>query len=216
MAAQLDQRRHAEQVFMAAVSHDLRTPLTSIRGYSEAMRDGTVEVPAGAAMIERESQRLERLVADLLDLSKLRTGGFSQRPEPVDLAELAHEVAHGIRLGARRDVAVTVVGSGSVMVDRDRCGQLLANLAENAMKHARSHVVISVADGQLVVDDDGPGIDTGDRQRVFEMGWRGDGRAAGSGIGLAIVRELAQAMGARVSAGDAAPPLSGARFTVQW
>jgi two-component system sensor histidine kinase BaeS len=229
MAASLQQSRQAEREFLLSVSHDLRTPLTSIRGWSEALADGAAPDPAAAgATIGEAAGRLERLVGDLLDLARLRARAFRLDVVPVDLADVAAGAAEALRpeledLGL--DVEVDVP-SASVMVDgdTDRLAQVAANLLDNAGRHAAGLVRITVvangagagAAAVLAVDDDGPGIPPQDRAGVFDRLHTSTRRLArtgtGTGVGLAIVAELAAAMGGRAEAEDA--PWGGARLTV--
>jgi two-component system sensor histidine kinase BaeS len=225
MAASLQQSRQAERDFLLSVSHDLRTPLTSIRGWSEALADGAAPDPAAAgATIGEAAARLDRLVGDLLDLARLRARAFRLDVGPVDLAEVAAGAAEAMRPeleDAGLDVAVDVP-TGRVVVsgDADRLAQVAGNLLDNAGRHAARRVRIAVtadgADAVLAVDDDGPGIAAADRELVFDRLHTSARRAArpgtGTGVGLAIVAELATAMGGRVTAGDA--PGGGARLTV--
>lgn len=226
MASDLDVARGHERAFLLSVSHDLRTPLTSIRGYAEAIADGTVEGKdnriRAATVISTESQRLERLVADLLDLARLDAHQFSLHPTPVDVQSVVHDAVEAFRPAAA-DIGVTLdVEPGAPVpatVDAQRLAQIVANLVENALKFATTRVVVGVreVDDHVVlhVDDDGPGIAPEDLPRVFERLYTSrtvPGRTLGTGIGLAIVRELASAMGgdARVEPIDA----EGTRFVV--
>lgn len=212
MAAELEQARGAERAFLLSVSHDLRTPLTSIRGYAEAITDGTIddsdpeERARAAAVIASEARRLERLVRDLLDLARLNTRQFSLHPRDCDAASVVRETAEGFApaaadLGLALRVA-TEPRSLLACLDPERLGQIVANLVENALKFAGSSVEITVAPAgagfELAVVDDGPGIPPEEALRVFERLHtvrRSPGRSVGTGLGLAIVRELAQAMG---------------------
>jgi two-component system sensor histidine kinase BaeS len=216
MAETLERSRGVERQFLLSVSHDLRTPLTSIRGYAEAIADGAIADPADAGnVILAESRRLERLVRDLLDLAKLESREFSFEQRPVDLSDIATGTADGFRPEAD-DAAVTIsviVGDPAVVAgDPDRLAQVTANLVENALKFATSRVRIDVNAregwGLLDVVDDGPGIAPEDLPHVFERLYvsRHEPRRkeAGSGLGLAIVRELVTAMGGQVRA-SAAP-----------
>ena len=169
-----------------------------------------------------ESRRLERLVRDLLDLSRLDSHQFSLRPRSFDAAEVVRDAVEAFRpqRGRARDRA-DVDGPATPIpadLDPERLGQIVANLVENALKYATTTVEIRVAGSTemvtVTVADDGPGIpdETGDR--VFERLYTGrdrPGRAIGTGLGLAIVRELAVAMGgtARVEPGP-----TGTRFVV--
>lgn len=219
MAASLERSRGLEHQFLMSVSHDLRTPLTSIRGYAEAISDGaTDDVEAAATVIQSEAQRLERLVHDLLDLAKLDARAFSFTPELVELGQLVGTAVDGFRPHmdtAGLTIEVATLDDVWVHVDPDRFAQVLANLLENGVKFARSAVRVDVhphPDGRQVdvsVIDDGPGIDAVDLPHVFDRLYVSKAapvrKEAGSGLGLAITRELVSAMGGTISAqpGDA-------------
>jgi two-component system sensor histidine kinase BaeS len=227
MAEQLEAARDGERQFLMSVSHDLRTPLTSIRGYAEAMVDGTIaatdEQRRAATVIAAEARRLERLVADLLDLARIDARRFSLHPSPIDAAGAVrtavaafHPAAAdlGISLGLEAPPTVPMT------VDADRLAQIVANLVENALKYARATVAVTLgADRrgvELRVADDGPGVDPNEAARVFErlyVSRSTPGRSVGTGLGLAIVGELAAVMGggATVEAG----PTGGAVFVVR-
>ena len=225
MAAALERSRGLERQFLLSVSHDLRTPLTSIRGYAEALADGTTtNVRPAAEVVLAEARRLERLVGDLLDLAKLDAQRFSLSLRPVDLAEVAVDTADAFRpsadeAGVRLEVDVGDARPG-VVADPDRLAQVAANLIENAIRHAGTAVTITVSDRdvpELVVADDGPGIADEDLPHVFERLYvaRHEPRPqeVGSGLGLAIVRELVQAMGGEVAAERGEP--HGTRMVVR-
>ncbi len=225
MAAALERSQGLEQQFLLSISHDLRTPLTSIEGYADAITDGATKDPQWAASVIRsEAKRLDRLVRDLLELGRLQTRSFSLQMQPVDLAAVTGAVVEGFRPDADASgVALTAAVAGPVTVigDGDRLAEVAANLVENALKYARSAVRVSVTTGgsgaTLTVDDDGPGIAAADRPHVFERLYVARHepvrRESGSGLGLAIVRELVTAMGGEVEA-DAAPA-GGARLVVR-
>ncbi|HEY7135516.1 MAG TPA: HAMP domain-containing sensor histidine kinase [Acidimicrobiia bacterium] len=227
MAAQLEHARGMERGFILSVSHDLRTPLTSIRGYAEAIADGAVEGAddrkRAAEIISSEARRLERLVADLLDLARLDAHQFSLTPRPVDAGEvveaavLAFEPA-ATELGLR--LAVDARKPIPADADPERLGQIVANLVENALKYATTTIDVGVAriDGQVVirVRDDGPGLSPEDVPHVFDRLYTSRtvaGRKVGTGLGLAIVRELAAAMGGSAWAEPAEG--GGTRFVVR-
>jgi signal transduction histidine kinase len=214
---------------LLAVSHDLRTPLTSIRGFAEAIQDGAIADDGdAAAVIIAESRRLERLVGDLLDLTKLDAQQMSIAMRPTDAAEVVSTTAEGFRPAAVKagvQLALPVPGAPVPMVDADpdRLAQLLANLLENAIAFARSAVTVSMAEDDassacwIAVEDDGPGIPAEDLPRVFERFYRADrtrNRRIGSGLGLAIVAELVAAMGGTVRAESPLGATGGTRFTV--
>jgi two-component system sensor histidine kinase BaeS len=209
MASDLDEARGHERAFLLSVSHDLRTPLTSIRGYAEAIADGTVEGMdariRAAEVISSESRRLERLVADLLDLARLDAHQFSLYPSLVDTRVVVADAVDAFRPAATEiGIALTVEGGepAPARLDPQRLAQIVANLVENALKFASARVDVTVRAQDrsviLQVDDDGPGIAPADLPHVFERLYTSrtvPGRTLGTGIGLAIVRELARAMG---------------------
>jgi signal transduction histidine kinase len=218
MAQTLEAGRDRERHLLLSVSHDLRTPLTSIRGFAEAITDGAVDDTSQAAeVIIAESRRLERLVGDLLELTKLESKQLSITARMSDVAEVVHTTAEGFRPPAERDgvhleIDVPADAADPTLIDPDRLAQVLANLVENALTFARSLVTVrlrTVDNGEgstthiITVEDDGPGIATGDLARVFERFYQADhgpNRRFGSGLGLAIVAELVAAMGASVRA----------------
>jgi two-component system sensor histidine kinase BaeS len=221
MAGALERSRGLDQQFLLAVSHDLRTPLTSIRGYAEALADGTTADAAQAgAVILSESRRLDRLVRDLLELARLDARSLSLELDDVELHELVAACIDGF--GPEADAAGVTVELATVpavvRADPDRLAQVVANLLENALKWARSTVRVTVAAeggwATVSVDDDGAGIDPVDRMQVFERLYVArrdpERRESGSGLGLAIVRELVGAMGGAVGADEA--PGGGARL----
>jgi signal transduction histidine kinase len=227
MAESLARSRGLERQFLMSVSHDLRTPLTSIRGFAEAIADGATPDPARAAqVIAAESRRLERLVRDLLDLSKLDARRFSFDLRRVDLAEVVADTGESFRpaaddLGLSLTVAAGLPGAILVTADPDRLAQVVANLVENALKYAgqRVRVAAAISNGQplLWVDDDGPGIPPQDLPRVFDRMWmssRYPARPLGSGLGLAIVAELVHAMGGTVRAESPLTTVGGTRMVV--
>ncbi|MDQ1466891.1 MAG: two-component system, OmpR family, sensor kinase [Actinomycetota bacterium] len=229
MASQLEAARGSERAFLLSVSHDLRTPLTSIRGYAEALADGTLdgEDPEArrraAVVIMSESRRLERLVRDLLDLSRLDSHQFSLHPRAVDAGIVVRDAVEAFRPHADElGIALTVADDGATSLpadlDPERLGQIVANLVENALKYARAAVDVVVTGGPatvtVTVGDDGRGVPPDAGDRVFERlytGRDGPARAIGTGLGLAIVRELAVAMGGTAHVDPAA---AGARFVV--
>jgi signal transduction histidine kinase len=215
MAVSLTRSRVAERELLMSVTHDLRTPLTSIRGYAEAIAEGVADNPAQAArVIVGESGRLERLVTDLLDLAKLRMHHLSFDLRPVDAAVVVQQVVEGFQpLAARSGLTITATiprPVPPVRTDPDRLAQILANLVENAATFATTEVLVSLSPpgdetsslAVLTVEDDGSGIPSGEQRRVFERFYRTDqatGRRIGTGMGLAIVAELVAAMRGEVA-----------------
>jgi len=214
MAVQLESARRREREFLVAVGHDLRTPLTTIAGYAEAMQEGRVDIDdlsRVAGVLGSESTRLQRLVEDLMLLSRIEAPEFTLRPEPVALA--AHlrgvlEAFRGRADAARVRLTDAIEEVGTVSVDPDRVAQVVGNLMENALRYTpeAGTVLLSLRradDGVVVaVTDSGPGIDPADLPHVFERLYVATRyrpiRPEGSGLGLSIVRQLVTAMGGRV------------------
>ena len=221
MSEQLALAHDAERAVLLSVSHDLRTPLTSIRGYAEGIEDGTVDPGEAAAVVGREAARLERMVGDLLALARLRQGVLEVRSEPVDLAAVAREAEERLRPRAREaGVEVTVEGGAApATADHGRALQVVTNLLDNAIRVSPrgGAVTIAVAPGELRVRDHGPGIPEAELPQAFERfhlrARTGNGSLDGAGLGLAIVRELTEAMGGTVAVENL--PGGGARFTVR-
>lgn len=224
MTVRLSEARDTERQFLMRVSHELRTPLTAIRGQVDALVDGIFEDEAeqqlAYAAITAESQRLNRLVSDLLDLARLQAKRFGLESDEVDLNILLDQVVTGQGAEAReRDIEITLQ-SGTLPViigDGDRILQIVGNLVRNAVRWTPdegSVVVSALAEAGRVwitVDDSGPGIAPAKRVDIFRAFYTEDG--TGTGLGLAIARELALAMGGSVTVADA--PQGGARFVVE-
>jgi two-component system sensor histidine kinase BaeS len=206
MTDQLAASRQAERDFLLSVSHELKTPLTAIRGYSEGLADGAFEPEEASRIISLEASRLERLVRDLLDLARMNRSEFSVQREPVDLAEVAREAVRRHEAAAR-DFGVSLTAEGDetwVDADADRLLQVTSNLVENALREtpAGGSVTVRAEPARLVVTDTGPGIKPEDVPHAFERFYLYDkadkNRPVGSGLGLAIVKQLATAMGGEV------------------
>jgi two-component system phosphate regulon sensor histidine kinase PhoR len=203
--------------FVANVSHELRTPVTSIRSAAETLIDGAATDPAASAafisIIDRNAQRLQQLVEDLLDLSRIEARGFRLSFEAIELRPIFSQVLGLFRERAsKKNVALEERLLGElpkVRADRRALEHVLTNLIDNAVKYCGSgtHVWLSVAlsaEGVTVsVADDGPGIDERHLPRIFERFYRVDaGRSrevGGTGLGLSIVKHLVEAMGGTVS-----------------
>jgi two-component system sensor histidine kinase BaeS len=177
-----------------------------------------------ATIIVAEARRLERLVADLLELARLDAREWVLHPGPVDVAEVVRHTSLALEPAAR-EVGLQLVEAGEpgplmAVADPERLAQVVANLVENALKYAATTVEVATrsaapAEVEISVADDGPGIDPEDLPRVFERLYtsrRQPGRKVGTGLGLAIVRELVAAMGGRVTVGRTAE--GGTRFVV--
>lgn len=220
MLARLDASAQAQRQFVSDASHELRSPLSTIRQHVELAQahPDVTSVEELASIVHEEGLRLQGLVDALLLLAQIDEGAAIAH-EPVDLDDLALVEASRLRTSG---IVVDASGIGPARVygDRRLLGQLVRNLADNAARHAHGHVAIGVADqdGQavLTVEDDGDGIPADQRERIFERFVRLDEArsrdAGGSGLGLPIVRAIAGAVGGRVAVDSSR--WNGARFTV--
>jgi signal transduction histidine kinase len=207
LAAQLRRAQEAERNFLLSVSHELKTPLTAIRGYAEAVQDGAFEPRAAAATVASEARRLERLVHDLLDLARMHRTDFSVLNTDIDLAEVVDDVVRRYQPQAET-FRVSLVAAGDprapAVGDADRVLQVASNLVENALRLTPpgGEVRVVAAPGILRVEDTGPGLAETDTEHAFERFYLyeryGRERPVGTGLGLAIVKELTLAMGGSV------------------
>jgi signal transduction histidine kinase len=222
MATRLGEAEELERNFLMTVSHELRTPLTAIRGHVEALREGVAPDERARAesldVIAAESERLERLVDDVLDLAKLDSHRFTVLEEEVDMERLVERAYAAFGEEARRrgiEYERDVSSTAPVIVsDGDRVLQIISNLLSNAFRWTpdggRVALALSREDGtvRVAVDDTGPGIDPEERDRIFRPFWSRDG--GGTGLGLAIASELALALGGRIELDSR--PGHGSRF----
>ncbi len=223
MLGRLERGQARQRRFVADASHELRSPVASIRQHAEVAQahPERTTVDALAETVAAENLRVERLVDDLLLLTRADEHTRQLQQRPVDLDDLVFAEAHRLRDATPLRVDTTRVSAGRVTGDRAALWRALRNLGDNAVRHAKSQVAFTLAEqnGAVVldVDDDGPGIPTPDRQRVFERFVRLDDArtrdAGGSGLGLAIVAEVVDAHGGTISIGDS--HLGGARFEVR-
>ena len=212
MTAEVRTAHSSQRDFLANVSHDLKTPLTSIQGYSQAIIDGAARNPQEAAqIIFEEAGRLNRMVVELTDLVRLEAGRLSMKSEAIDMGQLADAIVQrlqvvaerqGVRLESHTQPMPHIAGDG------DRLAQVLTNLISNAIKFTpeggRVQVVAQFKDGgvSLTVRDSGIGIPPEDLSRVFERFYQVDkarGPQRGTGLGLAITQEIVEAHGGRIT-----------------
>jgi two-component system OmpR family sensor kinase len=209
MAEELAKAQHAERAFLLSVSHELKTPLTAIRGHAEALAEEVMTPVEAGGVIQREAVRLERLVRDLLDLARLNhQRGFSVERAVLDLGEVVQETALRYEAQARVydiELAASSEPGARALADHDRVLQVLSNLVENALRCTPPGGSVSVAAerGRLVVSDTGPGLSPDELPHAFDRFYLYDryasARKVGTGLGLAIVKELTEAMGGTVS-----------------
>jgi signal transduction histidine kinase len=222
MLARLEQAQARQRRLVADASHELRSPVATIRQHAEVAlaHPGRTTTTELAGTVLAEDLRLQRLAEDLLLLTRADEHSLALRRRPVDLDDLVFEEARRLRDATGLRVDAAAVSAARVEGDAAALAQVLRNLADNAARHAGGRLALSLAerDGLAVlwVEDDGPGIPEADRERVFERFVRLDDARArddgGSGLGLAIVAELVAAHGGTVAV--ASSPLGGARVEV--
>ena len=224
MSTELARAHDAERRFLLSISHELRTPVAAVQGFAESIREDVIDSRRAAAFILAESRRLERLIGDLLDLARLRAGRFDVLPGQVDLRRVARDAAQRTSAAAESldtDVVVLASQDSPAFADPDRVLQITSNLVENALRVSPPGSVVSVETGPgfVRVVDNGPGLDPEELEQAFQEYILHDrrkeegGRTGAAGLGLALVKELAETMGGSV---DAAPaPGGGSAFTVR-
>lgn len=214
MAAALADAEARRVALIGDVAHELRTPLAGLEGYLEGLQDGVFAAdPATLGELQREVRRMHRLVDDLQELSSVEAGQIALHPTDVDLAGVARRVAAQVRPRAEAaGLALDIAAEGPVAVraDADRVAQILLNLMSNAVRYTPEggRVTLGITsrgrEGVATVADTGIGIAPDDLPLVFERFFRADRSrsrtSGGSGIGLAVARELARAMGGDVTA----------------
>ncbi|MEJ7782720.1 MAG: HAMP domain-containing sensor histidine kinase [Solirubrobacteraceae bacterium] len=196
----------SQRAFVSDAGHELRTPITIIRGHLELLGDDPQERADTIEVVTDELDRMSRFVDDLLTLAKAERADFL-RPGPVDLDELTDELLTKANGLARREWRLEANAAGLITADRQRLTQAVMNLAHNAVQHTSEGDAVALGsamrDGEarLWVRDSGPGVPTDQQERIFERFARsGDNvrRSEGAGLGLAIVRAIAEAHGGRV------------------
>jgi two-component system OmpR family sensor kinase len=227
MVRRVQASQQAQRDFVANVSHELKTPLTSIRGFAQALVEGAVVGEEGrqraARVIREEAERLHRLVDDLLELARFDAGQVGLKREPTDMRSLLERAMDRIRPlategGIRLELEVEQLPT--VISDGDRLAQVFTNLLDNAVAHTPAGGLVSVkATGsggwiRVEIADTGEGIEPARLPRLFERFYQGDeARAGGVGLGLAISDEIVRAHGGQISAESEVGV--GSRFIVQ-
>ncbi|MCA9972010.1 MAG: HAMP domain-containing protein [Anaerolineales bacterium] len=217
MAAQVQRSQQAQRDFVANVSHDLKTPITSIHGWSQSLLDGTADTPEtqqhAAGVIHAEAERMARMVTQLLDLARIESGQFTLVRDLVDLPALLRAALQALApRAAEAGVQLThdLPPAPPIAGDPDRLTQVFTNLLDNALTHTprngRVHLALAAqADGGVVVSvrDSGKGIPAAELPRVFERFYQVDkarsGARRGAGLGLAIAKEIVAAHGGEIA-----------------
>ncbi len=221
--AQLKERDRLRAALLSSVSHDLRTPLTTIIATLAELKADPAEMAEGIATVEREAQRLNRFVGNLLDMVRIEAGALKLSLDPVDLTDAVASAAHDLRRvladhPLRLDVSPDLP---LVCADAQLLHHCLINLIDNAAKYSAPGTPIRIAAKRrpnginLSIIDRGPGLPPGEEERLFETFARVEGsdRKGGTGLGLAIVRGFGEAMGLNVSAANRDDG-EGAQFTL--
>ena len=202
--------------FVATVSHELRTPLTPLKGFLQSLEQGLVEDSTESrheyySIMLRQAERLERLIDDLLDVSRIDSGRLAIEPLALNLCDVVSEqVRDAARQPASRDFDLQrPEGAVWVLADPLRVGQVLSNLLSNAVKYSPSDTPIGIQidtsgrQALVSVHNEGEGISFAERERVFERFYRAESgmtsRAGGVGLGLYIARRLTEAMGGQLT-----------------
>lgn len=224
------ERSHAELI--ATVAHELRSPLTSVKGFTATLlakweRFTDAQKRLMLETVDADANRVTRLIAELLDISRIDSGRLELRRQPVDMASAVrrHVEAH-IAAGrpASRFVTRVVEPLPELWADPDKIDQVLGNLLENAVRHGEGTVTIEVASASsarerggeetsVTVSDEGPGIPEESMSRVFTRFWRGS-RRGGTGLGLYIVKGIVEAHGGSIAVGRSAAGGAEFRFSL--
>lgn len=229
---ELERDHELRDEFVSLLTHELRTPLTSVRSYVELMLaygDGisTDERNEFLGIVNSQVKRISRLVDELLDLSRIRSGKFEIVTEPCDVIEVIDRVVSTFGEVARADgksLLVKANPSAHAIADPERLDQAIGNLLSNAIKYSDEGRTIEIraesSDEQTIsieIIDQGPGIPADERELVFEAFYRaqsaGKSKIPGTGLGLHLSRELVRQMGGELKLADS-PDGSGARFVI--
>jgi signal transduction histidine kinase len=208
---------------VATVAHELRSPLTGVKGFVQALlnrwdRLNDEQKKLMLTTVHADSDRLSRLITELLDVARLDTGRLSMHQRPCDVSVLVGRVIDSVRAGAPHQIELrTPEDLPQVWADPDKFTQVMTNLLENAIRHGSDPVTVSATlEGDLVVvlvDDSGEGIAPEIRRRAFTKFWT-TGQRGGSGLGMYLVSGLVRAHGGTVTIDDA--PEGGARIITTW
>jgi signal transduction histidine kinase len=212
---------------VATVAHELRSPLTGVRGFTGTLlarwdKFSDDQKKLIMQSVHSDTDRLTRLIAELLEVARIDTGRLSLYPRPLDVASAVEQVTHSVRAGTGREVHFEPDPDlPQILADPDRFAQVLTNLVDNAVRHGEGQVCVTAAIRQVdarryvdvVVEDEGEGISPTIRKRVFTKFWK-HGTRGGSGLGMYIAHGLVTAHGGDIAIGDADG--GGARIETSW
>lgn len=205
MTRQLADYDRVQKEFFQKASHELKTPLMSVQGYAEALKDRVIppeETGQSLDIIIKESQRMKMLVDEFLFMSKMETIKEDYLFEPVSLDEALREAVHAVRsLALDKGVTInteTKSEHSTIKGDPEKIHRLLLNVLSNALRHARKNITISIKGPTIAVEDDGPGFQPGEKEKIFAPFYHG--KNGGSGLGLAISRAIVENHGGKINA----------------
>ena len=217
---------------VATIAHELRSPLTGVKGFTASMlanwqRFSDEQKKLIIESVHHDTDRLTRLIAELLDVARIDTGRLSLRQRPVEVGTAVRRVTESVHAHSRRPIVVDVAEDlRAILADPDKFAQVMTNLVENAVRHGAGEVHVTAravppgdGDGEdearvsVVVTDQGDGIAPEIRRRIFTKYWK-HGSTGGSGLGMYVVHGLVTAHGGTVGIGDAED--GGARIEVLW
>jgi len=215
---------------VATVAHELRSPLTGVKGFVQALlnrwdRLNDEQKKLMLATVSADSDRLSRLIAELLDVARIDTGRLQLHPRPCDAGLLTRRIVDSVSAGTARPITLDIADDlPEIHADPDKFTQVVTNLVENAVRHGEGTVWVTLqplGPGELgdqpgvriIVDDEGEGIPEAIRRRVFTKFWK-HGERGGSGLGMYLVNGLVRAHGGTLRITDS--PTGGARIEIQW
>ncbi len=220
MFRRLDRQRSD---LVATVAHELRSPLTGVRGFVTTLlnrwdRLNDEQKKLMLTTVNADSERLSRLIVELLDVARIDTGRLPLYPREVALEPIIDRAAESIRVGHGREIVTSHADGAAIHADPDKFIQVITNLLENAIRHGEGRITVTTSTDaadvvRIVVEDEGEGIPEAIRQRAFTKFWR-HGESGGSGLGLYIVNGLTRAHEGTVEITDA--PGGGARIVLTW
>lgn len=217
MAGQLAEYDRTQKEFFQRASHELKTPLMSVQGYAEALKEGIITEDEKTRILEiiiKESERMKALVEEFIMLSKMETVKESYRFEPLSLEESAREAVHAVgSLAIEKEITLeTIYNREKMMIngDPEKIHRLLLNILGNALRSAENTVSITVSSGAIKIEDDGPGFKEDELKKVFEPFY--SNQSGGSGLGLAISRAITENHGGTIRASN--KPAGGAVITI--
>ena len=223
--ARLDRERSD---LVATVAHEIRSPLTGVKGFVQALLNrwdklSDEQKKLMLTTVNADADRLSRLIAELLDVARIDTGRLSLYPRPSDVEVLVGRVVASVGAGTSRPVELLTHGElPAIHVDPDKFTQVVTNLIENGVRHGEGRVTVTAsplpssadfAGVLMTVDDEGEGIPTAIRRRVFTKFWK-HGERGGSGLGMYLVNGLVRAHGGTLTISDS--PSGGARIAIHW